>query len=110
MVLCWPVMLIVFKKHLVQRYKWISLLVSCFVVVLLISTDMAITLYYNAHAGDIRPAYTTHTLLVCYVFLPLTKNIQAFILGLTVTLCHLVVLCNVTYYKEERKYERVSLI
>jgi len=94
----------------VQSYKWISLLVSCFVVVLLIITDLAITLYHNERAGDLRPAYTTHTLLVCYVFLPLTKNIQAFILGLTVTLCHLVVLCTITYYKEERKSERVSLI
>ena len=93
-----------------QRYQWISLLVSCFVVVLLIITDLAITLYYNKRAGDIRPAYATHTLLVCYVFLPLTENIQAFILGITVTLCHLVVLGTVTYYNEERKYERVSLI
>jgi hypothetical protein len=103
-------MLIVFKEQLVQTYQWISLLVSCFVVVLLIITDLLITLYYTKHAGDLRPAYTTHTLLVCYVFLPLAKNIQAFILGLTVTLCHLVVLCTVTYYKDERKYERVSLI
>jgi len=92
----------------VQSYKWISLLVSCFVVVLLIITDLAITLYHNERAGDLRPAYTTHTLLVCYVFLPLTKNIQAFILGLTVTLCHLVVLCTITYYKEERKSERLA--
>lgn len=110
MVLCWPLMLIVFKERLVQSHQWISLLVSCFVVVLLIITDLLITLYYTEHAGDLRPAYTTHTLIVCYVFLPLTKNIQAFILGLTVTLCHLVVLGTVTYYNKQRKYERVSLV
>jgi len=94
----------------VQSYKWITLLVSCFVVLLLIITDLAITLYYTTYAGDLRPAYTTHTLIVCYVFLPLTKNIQAFILGLTVTTCHIVILCNISYYNEERKYERVSQI
>lgn len=110
MVLCWPLMLNVFKERLVQNYQCISLFVSSFVVVLLIITDLVITLYYTEHAGHLRPAYTTHTLLVCYVFLPLTENIQAFILGLTVTLCHLVVLGTVTYYKEQRKYERVSLM
>ena len=93
-----------------QSYQWISLLVSCFVVVLLIITDLGITLYYSNYAGELRPAYATHTLLVCYVFLPLTKNKQAFILGLIVTLCHLFVLGTVTYYREQRKYERVSLI
>jgi hypothetical protein len=108
MVLCWPLMLIVLKERLVQSYPWISLLVSCFVVVLLIIIDLGITLYHTEYAGGLRPAYTTHTLLVCYVFLPLTENMQAFILGLVVTLCHLVVLGTVTY-KEQRMYERVSL-
>jgi hypothetical protein len=110
MVLCWPLMLFVFKERLVQSYPWISLLVSYLVVVLLIITDLGITLYHTDYAGYLRPAYTTHTLLVCYVFLPLTGNIQAFILGFMVTLCHLVVLGLVTYYKEQRMYERVSLI
>jgi len=110
MVLCWPLMLIVFKEQLVQSHQWISLLVSCFVIVLLIITDLGITLYHNNHVGELRPAYATHTLLVCYVFLPLTENIQALILGFTVTLCHLVVLGAVTYYREERIYNRVSII
>jgi hypothetical protein len=109
MVLCWPLVFIVFKERLVQSYPWISLLVSCFVVVLLIITDLGIILYHTEHAGDLRPAYTTHTLLVCYVFLPLTENIQAFILGLVVTFCHLVALGMVTYYEKQRMYERVSL-
>lgn len=107
MVLCWPLMLIVLKERLVQSYPWISLLVSCFVVVLLIIIDLGITLYHTEYAGGLRPAYTTHTLLVCYVFLPLTENMQAFILGLVVTLCHLVVLGTVTY-KEQRMYERLT--
>jgi hypothetical protein len=109
MVLCWPLMLIVFKERLVQSYPWLSLLVSCFVVVLLTIIDLAISLYHTDYAGGLRPAYTTHTLLVCYVFLPLTENIQAFILGLVVTLCHLVVLGRVTYYGKQRMYEWVSL-
>lgn len=110
MVLSWPLMLFVFKEQLVQIYPRIPLLVSYLVVVLLIITDLVITLYHTEHAGDLRPAYATHTLLVCYIFLPLTGNTQAFILGFMVTLCHLVVLGAVTYYKEQRIYERVSLI
>lgn len=96
-----------------HTFPWISLLVSCFVVVLLIIVDLGIPLYHASNrteAADVlRPAYTTHTLLVCYVFLPLTENIQAFILGLVVTLCHLTVLGTVTYYKKREIYERVSV-
>jgi adenylate cyclase len=110
MVLCWPLMLIVFWEKPVQSYPWISHLSSCSIVVLLIITDLGVTLYHTKHACDLRPAYTTYTLLVCYVFLPLTKNKQAFILGLIVTLCHLVVLGSVTYCNTARIYERVSLI
>jgi hypothetical protein len=113
MVLCWPLAFIMFKERLVHRFPWISVLISCFVVVLLIIVDLGIPLYHTSNhteaANALRPAYTTHTLLVCYVFLPLTENIQAFILGLVVTLCHLTVLGTVTYYKKREAYERVSI-
>ncbi|XP_021926488.1 adenylate cyclase type 2 isoform X2 [Zootermopsis nevadensis] len=112
MALCWPLVFVVFKERLVHTFPWISLLVSCFVVVLLIIVDLGIPLYHASNrteAADVlRPAYTTHTLLVCYVFLPLTENIQAFILGLVVTLCHLTVLGTVTYYKKREIYERLA--
>jgi hypothetical protein len=114
MVLCWPLVLIVFKERLLNTFPWVSLLVSCFVIVLLVIVDLGIPLYHisnNSEAESVlRPAYTTHTLLVCYIFLPLTENIQAFILGLVVTLCHLTALGTVTYYKKQDIYERVSAL
>jgi len=44
-----------------------------------------------------RPAYATHALLACYVFLPITKNSHAFVLGLTATMCYLTTLLLITY-------------
>lgn len=44
-----------------------------------------------------RPAYATHALLACYVFLPLTENLHAFLLGITATMCYLATLSLVTY-------------
>jgi hypothetical protein len=113
MLLFWPLVFIVFKERLMHTFPCLSLLVSCFIVVTLIIVDLAIPLYHTSNRTEpqsiLRPAYTTHTLLVCYVFLPLTENIQAFILGLIVTLCHLTVLGTVTYYKKRDIYERVSV-
>lgn len=44
-----------------------------------------------------RPAYATHALLACYVFLPLTENLHAFVLGITATTCYLATLSLITY-------------
>ena len=55
-----------------------------------------------------RPAYATHVLLACYVFLPLTENLHAFILGVTVTLCYLASLSLVTYRNMPDSTGRVS--
>ncbi|XP_046390529.1 adenylate cyclase type 7-like isoform X2 [Ischnura elegans] len=38
----------------------------------------------------VRPVYAGYTLLACYVFLPLPDNRQAFIMGLFVTVIHLI--------------------
>ena len=114
MILYWPLVLLVFREKLVQAFPFVTLLISCLVVFILLITDMGLPLYHTSKFTDpdvvLRPAYTTHTLIVCYVFLPLTENFQAFILGLVVSLSHLVALATITYRNEENIVKRVSKI
>lgn len=56
----------------------------------------------------LRPAYATHTLLACYVFLPLHSNAAPAALGAIVTICHLTTLGLVTYRREEAAIRQVS--
>nr|CAD7267222.1 unnamed protein product [Timema shepardi] len=98
--LCCPLVLVVFKEKLVDKYPFVPFVSSCLVIVFLVVADLAVGIY---HAGDeylllvLRPAYSTHALLACYMFLPLLHNFQPIILGATVTLCHLVTLGVIVY-------------
>jgi len=56
-----------------------------------------------------RPAYATHALLACYVFLPITKNSHAFVLGLTATMCYLTTLLLITYSNTSNCVAKVNL-
>jgi len=55
------------------------------------------TLFFQQHFFLFRPAYATHSLLACYVFLPITKNSHALVLGLTASMCYLATLSVITY-------------
>ncbi|PBC32829.1 Adenylate cyclase type [Apis cerana cerana] len=95
-----PVIALSFKSKIIIRNTYLSVILSCLIVVLLAIGDLAVPFYYtlyNDEAPSIRPAYATHALLACYVFLPLTKNLHALILGITTTTCYLVALSLITY-------------
>ncbi|XP_034941992.1 adenylate cyclase type 2-like isoform X2 [Chelonus insularis] len=96
-----PVIALSFRSKLITRETYLPVLLSCIIVVLLVLGDLAVpfwyTLNYTEDMRTIRPAYSTHVLLACYVFLPLTENLHAFILGITATLCYLLSLSLITY-------------
>ncbi|XP_029055388.1 adenylate cyclase type 7 isoform X1 [Osmia bicornis bicornis] len=96
-----PVIALSFRSKIISRNNYLSVILSCMIVVLLVVGDLAVPLYYTfMHAHEvppIRPAYATHALLACYVFLPLTENLHAFILGVTATMCYLATLSLITY-------------
>nr|XP_012138136.1 PREDICTED: adenylate cyclase type 2-like isoform X2 [Megachile rotundata] len=96
-----PVIALSFRSKLISRNNYLSVILSCLIVMLLVIGDLAVPLYYtlvsNGDVSPIRPAYATHALLACYVFLPLTENLHAFILGVTATICYLVTLSLITY-------------
>ncbi|OAD53432.1 Adenylate cyclase type 2, partial [Eufriesea mexicana] len=94
-----PVIALSFRSEIITRNTYLPVMLSCLIVVLLVIGDLAVPLYY-AHSDNIppiRPAYATHALLACYVFLPLTKKLHALILGVTATICYLATLSLITY-------------
>ena len=96
-----PVIAFSFRSKIIARNSYLAVMLSCLIVVLLVIGDLAVPLYYTlSYTEDIppiRPAYATHALLACYVFLPLTENLHAFILGITATVCYLATLSLITY-------------
>ncbi|XP_043587337.1 adenylate cyclase type 2 isoform X2 [Bombus pyrosoma] len=96
-----PLIAISFRSKIIARNTYLPVMLSCLIVVLLVVGDLAVPLYYTLLFNDdippIRPAYATHALLACYVFLPLTENLHAFVLGITATICYLATLLLITY-------------
>ncbi|XP_015124088.1 adenylyl cyclase X E isoform X2 [Diachasma alloeum] len=96
-----PVIALSFRSKLIAKETYLPVVLSCVIVVLLVLGDLAVPFWYTLGTSKdttaIRPAYATHVLLACYVFLPLTENLHAFILGITATLCYLMSLALITY-------------
>lgn len=96
-----PVIALSFRSKIIARNSYLPVMLSCLIVALLVIGDLAVPLYYTlTYTEDvppIRPAYATHALLACYVFLPLTENLHAFMLGITATICYLATLSLITY-------------
>ncbi|XP_012228247.1 adenylyl cyclase X E-like isoform X2 [Linepithema humile] len=95
-----PMIALSFKSKIIARNTYLPIMLSWLIVILLVIGDVAIPLYYTfayENIPSIRPAYATHALLACYVFLPITKNSHAFVLGFTATTCYLATLWLVTY-------------
>ncbi|XP_043498568.1 adenylate cyclase type 2-like isoform X2 [Polistes fuscatus] len=96
-----PTIALSFRSKIIARNTYLPVMLSCLVITLLVIGDLMVPLYYTLlYTEDIppiRPTYATHTLLACYVFLPLTENLHAFVLGITATMCYLVTLLLITY-------------
>jgi adenylate cyclase len=69
-----------------------------------------IPFYYNNHEtyGNLRPAYTTYLIISNYIFLNIHNHVVAFVLGLFVSIFHLVTLILVTYEDSDRRIERLA--
>jgi len=107
----WPLVALVFKQKLIQKYTVLPLIVSYLAVAVLLCVDIALPIYHTSRAHSpmvLRPAYGTHALLACYIFLPLQNNIAPAVLGAVVTICHLATLGLVTYRMEKAAYRQVS--
>lgn len=74
-------------------------LLASIIFSLVFLTDLIIPIYYglSTYSLHLKPAYTTHVLIACYLFCNITSNSLAFLLGITITICYLLVLGFVTY-------------
>ncbi|KAL0099732.1 hypothetical protein PUN28_019858 [Cardiocondyla obscurior] len=96
-----PVLALSFRSRHIAKNTYLPVMLSWIIIVLLVICDLTIPVYYASREEEqtqsIRPAYATHSLLACYVFLPITKNSHALTLGLTASLCYLTTLSIITY-------------
>ncbi|XP_018054428.1 PREDICTED: adenylate cyclase type 2-like isoform X1 [Atta colombica] len=96
-----PMIALSFRSRHIAKNTYLPIMLSWMIIVLLVVCDLTIPLFYvftyTEDIPPIRPAYATHSLLACYVFLPITKNSHALVLGLTASMCYLATLSVITY-------------
>lgn len=93
----WATLFITFREEIMRRRPWIPFVTSSITVFVLVAVDMIEPLYHWNTLPPLRPTYASHILLVIYIFLPLSDNRHAFILGIATTCCYLITFCLVTY-------------
>lgn len=93
----WATLFITFREEIMRQRPWIPFVASSIVVFVLICVDMIEPLYHWAQLPPLRPTYAAHILLVIYIFLPLSDNVQTLILGIATTGCYTIIFCLVTY-------------
>lgn len=80
-----------------RKHPWIPYVTSSLTVFTLIIVDIIAPLVHSPNTLPIRPTYAAHIVLVVYIFLPLSDNRHACILGLASTTCYLIIFGMVTY-------------
>lgn len=96
------------ERYVKNRSRLLTTL-TLSIFALVFFTDLAVPIYYGL-AGlqpNLRPAYTTHLLITAYVFCNIRSDLGAFLLGLFVSVSHLLTLAYVTYRGREYFWTRV---
>jgi len=84
--------------------------ISVFIVVLIAGSDLALSLYFFINDAIIRTPSAFQTLIIIYFFLPLERKCYAVVLGVLVTLVHLLVYGIYFYSGTHDRLQRVSLV
>ncbi|KAJ8865994.1 hypothetical protein PR048_033518 [Dryococelus australis] len=113
MLLCGPLAWLLVRERSLEERPWVPFASSCVVIVVMVAVDLGLTLHHAAaRDGDngdvVRPSFTTHSLLACYMFLPLSHNVQVMVLGATISLCNLVALGTVVYEDHPRLWYKLA--
>lgn len=107
--LLFPIIALSFRTNSIYLPIYLSFVVVAF----LIFGDLIIVIYHTFYTTDenliFRPAYPTRTVLVCYIFLPLSRNSHAFVLGVTASLCYLASLFLITYRNDPDHVAKVKV-
>lgn len=102
---------LLFTDSYVKKYPKLLTIASAVVLAILFINNFFIPFYHGFFIDTVdhlRPAYTTHIIITCYIFLNVKHAIVAFILGATATIFHIVTEIFITYKDKDKLYERVS--
>lgn len=103
------VILVITDAFVKNRPKLLKFLAgNAFVIVFFM--NFFIPYYYRSEKfdGNLRPAFTTYLIISNYIFLNVHNDLVAVVLGLFVSVFHVVTLILVTYQHSTKIYQRVS--
>lgn len=100
-----------FNEGLIKRHPWIPHFASVVTVIGLVVLDIIVPLYHSVITHvmpPLRPAYDSYVIFAIYIFLPLPENIHCIILGMSATLCYVIVMGVMTYRLDAYYLEKVN--
>lgn len=94
----------------VKKYPKLLTVASVTALVILFINNFLVPFYHGLTEPEenLRPAYTTHIIITCYIFLNVKHTLVALMLGLVVTAGHVAIEYFVTYRNKDMLFERVS--
>src|SRR5699024_4859617 len=103
--------LLIITEIYVKQHPSMLKILSGTAFIIIYFMNFFIPFYYKneEHYGNLRPAYTIYLIISNYIFLNIHNNLLAILIGLFMSISHLVTLILVTYKKETEEilYRRV---
>lgn len=96
----WIALISSFKEDLIARQTWIPNFASVVTIISLVVLDIMVPLYHSFRTHvmpPLRPAYDSYVVFAIYIFLPMSDNIHTAVLGVTTTICYLILMGVMTY-------------
>ncbi|XP_017481431.1 PREDICTED: adenylate cyclase type 2 isoform X4 [Rhagoletis zephyria] len=99
---CTTVILIVlvfnFRTTVNKRYEWLTFATIWLAVSALVVMDISVPIYRAVTDYNITvPTYYSFIIYSIYIFMPIAEDVQAFILGVAVAACYIILFSFVTY-------------
>ncbi|XP_020717868.1 adenylate cyclase type 8 isoform X2 [Ceratitis capitata] len=92
------VLLFNFRLPLNKRYEWLTFSTIWLAISALVLMDISLPIYRAVKDYNIIvPTYYSFIIYAIYIFMPITEDIHAFILGLSVSACYMILFSFVTY-------------
>ncbi|XP_050335093.1 adenylyl cyclase X E isoform X2 [Bactrocera neohumeralis] len=92
------VLLFNFRLTLNKRYEWLTFSSIWLAISTLVIMDISIPIYRAVKDYSIIvPTYYSFIIYATYIFMPITEDVHAFVLGVSVSFCYMILFLFVTY-------------